>query len=129
MSHNVENGLPQPVGRPQGGAKSDAGRAAYWRMQWESAIGALADLIAEHTETVEELERLRAECPNPPGACPSCGSVAGYADGPPCLTCHYDMPPGRPASQMVEELRKASEQSRQRPAASKRRIVPPGKGE
>jgi hypothetical protein len=48
-------------GRPQGGMKSEAGQAAYWRMQWESAIGALADLIAEHTETVEELERLRAE--------------------------------------------------------------------
>jgi hypothetical protein len=41
--------------------KSAAGQAAYWRMQWESAIGALADLIAEHTETVEELERLKAE--------------------------------------------------------------------
>ena len=42
--------MPQPIGRPQGGMKSDAGRAAYWRMQHESAIGALADLIAEHTE-------------------------------------------------------------------------------
>jgi hypothetical protein len=41
--------------------KSEAGQAAYWRMQWESAVGALADLIAEHTETVEELDRLRAE--------------------------------------------------------------------
>ena len=50
-----------PKGRPQGGMLSEEGRAAYWRMQWESAIGALADLIAEHTETVEELARLRAE--------------------------------------------------------------------
>lgn len=48
-------------GRPQGGMKSELGRAAYWRMQYESAIGALADLIAEHAETVEELDRLRAE--------------------------------------------------------------------
>lgn len=48
-------------GRPQGGMKSDAGQAAYWRMQWESAIGALSDLIAEHTETVDEVRRLRAE--------------------------------------------------------------------
>jgi hypothetical protein len=52
---------PQPLtgderkGRPQGGMKSEEGRAAYWRMQWESAIGALADLIAEHTEAVEGL--------------------------------------------------------------------------
>lgn len=38
---------------PQGGMKSEAGRAAYWRMQYESAIGALADLIAENTENVE----------------------------------------------------------------------------
>jgi len=45
-------------GNPQGGMKSEAGRAAYWRMQHESAIGALADLIAEHTETVDEVERL-----------------------------------------------------------------------
>lgn len=50
-----------PPGKPQGGMKSEAGRAAYWRMQWESAIGALADLIAEHTETVEGLERVKAE--------------------------------------------------------------------
>lgn len=49
-------------GRPQGGFKSEKGQAAYWRMQWESAIGALADLIAEHSETVEELKRLKAEC-------------------------------------------------------------------
>lgn len=49
------------AGRSQGGMLSDGGRAEYWRMQWESAIGALADLIAEHTETVDELERLRAE--------------------------------------------------------------------
>jgi hypothetical protein len=48
-------------GRPQGGAKSEAGRAAYWRMQYESAIGALADLIAEHTETVETFADLRAK--------------------------------------------------------------------
>lgn len=33
--------------------KSEAGRAAYWRMQYESAIGAMADLIAENTENVE----------------------------------------------------------------------------
>lgn len=50
-----------PQGRPQGGMLSEEGRAAYWRMQWESAIGALADLIAEHAETVEELEHLRAD--------------------------------------------------------------------
>lgn len=53
--------MSEHVGRPQGGLRSDAGRAAYWRMQWESAIGALADLIAEHTETVEECAALRAE--------------------------------------------------------------------
>jgi len=40
-------------GRPQGGMKSEEGKAAYWRMQYESAIGALADLIAENTENVE----------------------------------------------------------------------------
>lgn len=28
-----------------------------------------------------------------PAACPSCGSVAGYVEGPPCLTCHF-IPPG-----------------------------------
>ena len=43
----------KPAGRPQGGMKSEAGKAAYWRMQYESAIGALADLIAENTENVE----------------------------------------------------------------------------
>lgn len=50
-------------GKPQGGMKSEMGQVAYWRMQWESCIGALADLIAEHTETVEELakERRRAD--------------------------------------------------------------------
>lgn len=52
--------LPQPVGRPQGGMKSEAGRAAYWRMNYESAIQALADLIAENTENVEALRELRA---------------------------------------------------------------------
>lgn len=46
------------VGRPQGGMKSEAGKAAYWRMQHESAIGALADLIAEHRELVESIEAL-----------------------------------------------------------------------
>ena len=44
-----------PKGRPQGGMKSDAGQAAYWRMQWESAIGALADLIAEPTALADAL--------------------------------------------------------------------------
>jgi len=53
--------VPQPIGRPQGGMKSEMGKAAYWRMQYESAIGALADLIAENTENVEEMERLRAQ--------------------------------------------------------------------
>lgn len=41
-----------PVGRPQGGMKSEMGKAAYWRMNYESAIQALADLIAENTENV-----------------------------------------------------------------------------
>jgi hypothetical protein len=45
-----------PKGRPQGGMRSPEGQSTYWRMRWESAIGALADLIAEHTETVEELK-------------------------------------------------------------------------
>lgn len=40
--------------------KTEVGRAAYWRMQWESAVGALADLIAEHTETVDALRALEA---------------------------------------------------------------------
>ena len=48
-------------GMPQGGFKSAAGQAAYWRMQYESAIGALADLIAEHRETVESQETLIAD--------------------------------------------------------------------
>lgn len=56
----------QPAGRPQGGMKSEVGRAAYWRMQHESAIGALADLIAENTENVtairEALESLDLLC-------------------------------------------------------------------
>lgn len=41
-----------PVGKPQGGMKSEMGKAAYWRMNYESAIQALADLIAENTENV-----------------------------------------------------------------------------
>jgi hypothetical protein len=49
-----------PPGRPEGGMKSEGGRATYWRMQWESAVGALADLIAEHTETVDALRALEA---------------------------------------------------------------------
>ena len=53
--------IPRPPGRPQGGMKSDAARATYWRLQWESCIGALADLIAEHTETVDELKALQLE--------------------------------------------------------------------
>jgi hypothetical protein len=57
--------VPQPVGRPQGGMKSETGKAAYWRMQYESAIGALADLIAENTENVEEIERLRGQIAEP----------------------------------------------------------------
>lgn len=56
----------RPPGRPQGGMKSEAGRAAYWRMNYESAIGALADLIAENTENVtairEALESLDLLC-------------------------------------------------------------------
>ena len=40
-------------GKPEGGMKSEAGRSDYWRMQHESAIGALADLIAENTANVE----------------------------------------------------------------------------
>ena len=54
----------EPKGRPHGGAKSEAGRAAYWRMQYESAIGALADLIAENTENVEAIRAVLAECDN-----------------------------------------------------------------
>lgn len=57
---------PRPQGRPQGGMKSETGRAAYWRMQYESVIGALADLIAENTENVaairEALESLDDLC-------------------------------------------------------------------
>jgi hypothetical protein len=53
--------MSEPVGRPQGGFKSEAGKAAYWRLQHESAIGALADLIAEHTETVETHQRAMAD--------------------------------------------------------------------
>lgn len=52
--------MAERQGKPQGGCKSEVGKAAYWRMQWESCIGALADLIAEHTETVEENTRLSA---------------------------------------------------------------------
>lgn len=26
-------------------------------------------------------------------ACPSCGSIEGYTDGPPCMTCHYEEGP------------------------------------
>lgn len=52
-------GVSVPPGKPQGGWRSEAGRAAYWRMRWESAVGALADLIAEHTETVDEMSALR----------------------------------------------------------------------
>jgi len=59
MAHTA-NDAPRR-GRPQGGAKSEAGRAAYWRMQWESSIGALADLIAEHTETVEAVRNVLRE--------------------------------------------------------------------
>lgn len=62
---SIESDVPQPVGRPQGGMKSAEGRAAYWRMNYESAIGALADLIAENTENVEEIERLRAQITEP----------------------------------------------------------------
>ena len=40
-------------GKPQGGMRSEMGKAAYWRMNYESAIQALADLIAENTENVE----------------------------------------------------------------------------
>lgn len=45
--------MSETIGKPQGGMKSEFGKAAYWRMQYESAIGALADLIAENTENVE----------------------------------------------------------------------------
>jgi len=48
------------TGRPQGGFRSDKGRAAYWRMQYESAIGALSDLIAENTENIDALRRVVA---------------------------------------------------------------------
>lgn len=57
--------------------------------------------------------------------CSACGCLAHYPPWPatsvlpPVVSDH--------PSQMVEELRKAGEQSRQRPASSKRRIVPPGK--
>lgn len=50
--------MTEHVGRPQGGMKSEAGRAAYWRMQHEAATGALADLIVEHRELVERIEAL-----------------------------------------------------------------------
>lgn len=55
-------------GRPQGGMKSEMGRSAYWRMNYESAIQALADLIAENTENVtairDALESLDELCTN-----------------------------------------------------------------
>lgn len=58
--------MSEQIGRPQGGMKSEAARAAYWRMNYESAIGALADLIAENTENVtairEALESLDLLC-------------------------------------------------------------------
>ena len=58
--------MSEDVGRPQGGFKSDRAKAAYWRMQHVSAIGALADLIAENTENVtairEALESLDMLC-------------------------------------------------------------------
>lgn len=64
--HNTSTETAQPVGRPQGGFKSDKAKAAYWRMQYESVIGALADLIAENTENVtairEALESLDNLC-------------------------------------------------------------------
>lgn len=50
--HSTEIGAARP-GRPEGGLKSEMGKAAYWRMNYESAIQALADLIAENTENVE----------------------------------------------------------------------------
>lgn len=53
MTDPAEKGAPQPVGKPQGGMKSEMGKAAYWRMNYEAAIQALADLIAENTENVE----------------------------------------------------------------------------
>ena len=63
-----ENAVPQPIGKPQGGMKSALGRAAYWRMNYESAIQALADLIAENTENVtairDALESLDDLCAN-----------------------------------------------------------------
>lgn len=50
-------------GKREGGMKSEMGRAAYWRMNYETAIQALADLIAENTENVdllkEAVERIR----------------------------------------------------------------------
>jgi hypothetical protein len=54
------DGLRQPAGRVRGGMKSEMGKAAYWRMNYESAIQALADLIAENTQNVEALKRLIA---------------------------------------------------------------------
>ena len=46
-----------PKGRPQGGMKSDAGQAAYWRMQWESAIGALAVVAVEQVAAADQREQ------------------------------------------------------------------------
>ena len=84
-----------PKGRPQGGMKSDAGQAAYWRMQWESAIGALADLIAEHTEMADELKRVRegqrqAESKDCPHAAPF-----RYCDGCKATPCPIGLGGGR----------------------------------
>jgi hypothetical protein len=61
------------TGRPQGGFKSDKARAAYWRMQYESAVGALADLIAENTENVELMREVvldfKERCCETPAPC------------------------------------------------------------
>lgn len=63
----------RPAGTPQGGMLSEVGKAAYWRMQWESSIGALADLIAEHTETVTELADLKRAVSHTPDECAGVG--------------------------------------------------------
>lgn len=63
--------------------KSEMGKSAYWRMQYESAIGALADLIAEHTETAARIDAALALHEVAP---------RGYRPWSTCSTCSVTWP-------------------------------------
>jgi len=70
-------------------AEKDTPLRAAWRAFLRACADAIVDICAIWTP------RRRPRTPprhrvTPPGACPSCESVAGYAEGPPCLTCHYE---------------------------------------